>query len=127
MPDHGPTHKIGAMSTTATSYLHLAANPRSASKQLFVQGTRIRARVLYGWYACADPMSVEEIAAEYSIPVEAVREAIAYCQSDPPELAEDYAREAALMEATGMNQPDYKCQPRPRLLAPQDRLDLRSS
>jgi hypothetical protein len=72
-------------------------------------------------------MSVEEIAAEYRIPVEAVREVIAYCQSDPPELAEDYAREAALMEATGMNQPNYKCQPRPKLLTPQDRLDLRSS
>ncbi len=51
-------------------------------------------------------MTVEEIAAEYNIPAEAVREAIAYCQSDPPELAEDYAREAALMEATGMNQPN---------------------
>jgi len=30
-----------AMSTTATSYVHLAANPKSAYKQLFVQGTRI--------------------------------------------------------------------------------------
>jgi len=52
-------------------------------------------------------MSVEEIAAEYNIPVEAVREAIAYRQSDPPELVEDNAREAGLTEATGMNQPNY--------------------
>ena len=96
------------MSTTATSYIHLAANPKAAYKQLFAQGMRIRARVLYGWYACEAPVSVEEIAAEYSIPVEAVREAIPYCQSDPPELAEDCAREAALMEATGMNQPNYE-------------------
>jgi uncharacterized protein (DUF433 family) len=51
-------------------------------------------------------MTVEEIAAEYSIPVEAVQEAIAYCESNPPELAGDYAREDALMEATGMNQPN---------------------
>ena len=72
-------------------------------------------------------MSVEEIAAEYSIPAEAVQEAIAYCESDPPELAEDYAREAALVKTTEMNQPNYRCQPRPKLLTPQDRLDLRSS
>ncbi len=115
------------MSTTATSYIHLAANPKSAYKQFFVQGTRIRARVLYGWYPCEHPMSVEEIAAEYNIPVEAVQEAIAYCQSDPPELVEDYAREDAPMEATGMNQPNYECQPSPTLLSPQDRMDLRSS
>lgn len=95
------------MSTTATCYIHLAANPKSAYKQLFVQGTRIRARVLYGWYACEDPMTVEEIAAEYNIPVQAVQEAIAYCESNPPELAEDYAREDALMNATGMNQQNY--------------------
>jgi len=127
LPDNGPKHKMEARSITTTSYSHLAPNPKSAYKQLFVQGTRIRARVLYGWYACEDPMTVEEIAAEYNIPMEAVREAIAYCESNPPELAEDYAREAALMEATGMNQPDYKCQPSPTWLAPRDGMDLRSS
>lgn len=88
------------MSTTATSYIHLAANPKSAYKQFFVQGTRIRARVLYRWYACDDPMTIEEIAAEYNIPVEAVQEAIAYCESNPPELAEDYARESSSYVAT---------------------------
>jgi len=115
------------MSIASTSYVYLAPNPKSAYKQHFVQGTRIRARVLYGWYACADPMTAEEIAAEYNIPVEAVHEAIAYCESNPPELVEDYAREDALIEATGMNAPHYKCHPSPTLLAPQDRLNLRSS
>ena len=58
------------MSTTSTAYLYLAPNPKSAYKQLFVKGTRIRARVIYGWYACEEPLTPQEIAAEYNLPVE---------------------------------------------------------
>lgn len=108
------------METQATSYKHLAANPKSAYRQLFVKGTRIRARVLYGWYASEEPLTPEEIAREFGIPVEAVLEAIAYCQSNPPELLDDYRREAALTEAAGMNEPDYKFHPSPKLLDPKD-------
>ena len=50
----------------------------------------------------------QEISADCDLPLEAVREAIAYCQSDPPEIKEDFEREERLMEATGMNDPDYK-------------------
>jgi uncharacterized protein (DUF433 family) len=106
------------MSHQPSSYVHLAPNPKSAYRQLFVKGTRIRARVLYGWYACEEPMAPEEIAVEFNLPVEAVREAIAYCESNPPELAEDYAREEALSEAAGMNEPEYKLHPTPKLLGP---------
>lgn len=101
-------------------YVHLAPNPKSAYKQLFVKGTRIRARVLYGWYACEEPLPPAEIAREFDVPVEAVMEAIAYCESNPAELREDYAREEALTEAAGMNDKEYKCHPSPRLLSPQE-------
>jgi hypothetical protein len=50
------------MSTQSTTYVHLAPKPKSAYKQLFDKGTRIRARALYGWYACEEPMTPEEIA-----------------------------------------------------------------
>jgi hypothetical protein len=73
-----------------------------------------------------EPMTIEEIAADYELPIEAVKEAIAYCQSDPPELREDFEREEALMEATGMNDPDYKYHPSPKLLTPQELARLRS-
>jgi uncharacterized protein (DUF433 family) len=67
---------------------------------LFVKGTRLRARVLYGSYVSEEePRTVEQIAADYKLPIEAVKEAIAYCESNPPELLEDYRREAALVEA----------------------------
>lgn len=108
------------MSTPSARYIYLALNPKSAYKQFFIKGTRLRAQVLYGWYACEEPLTPEEIAAEFQLPVEAVREAIAYCESNPPELLEDYAREEALMQAAGMNEPAYKYHPSPRLLAPQE-------
>ena len=108
------------MSLQSATYVHLAPNPKSAYKLLFVKGTRIRARVLYGWYACEEPIAEEEIAREFNLPVEAVREAIAYCESNPPELLEDYAREEALSEAAGMNEPGYKYNPTPKLLNPQE-------
>jgi uncharacterized protein (DUF433 family) len=108
------------MSLQSGTYVHLAPNPKSAYKQLFVKGTRIRARVLYGWHACEEPMTPEEIACEFGLPVAAVREAIAYCESNPPELLEDYAREEALSEAAGMNEPGYKYHPTPKLLPPQE-------
>ena len=113
------------MSTASTTYAYLAPNPKSSYKQLFVKGTRIRARVLYGWYACEEPMTPDEIAADYGLPVEAVREAIAYCESNPPELLEDYAREEALMKAEGMNEPGYKYHPSPRVLSPEERARLK--
>ncbi len=55
-----------------------------------------------------EPMTPQEIAAELNLPLEAVKEAIAYCQSNPPEIAQDFQREERLMHASGMNDPDYK-------------------
>ena len=114
------------MSTTSTQYRYLTSNPQSAYKQLFVKGTRIRARVLYGWYACEEPMSVVEIAAEYELPVEAVEEAIRYCESNPPEIQEDHQREEALLAATGVNSPTYRDHCIPKHLTPQQRKYLRN-
>ncbi len=65
------------MSTASTKYVHLAPNRKSAYRQLFVKGTRIPARAPYGWYACEEPLTPAEIAADYNLPLEAVTEAIA--------------------------------------------------
>jgi uncharacterized protein (DUF433 family) len=108
------------MSTVSANYAWLAPNPKSSYRQLFVKGTRIPARALYGWYACDEPRTPEEIAADYELPVEAVKEAITYCQSDPPELRQDYARDQALMEAAGMLEPGYRYRGEPRRLSPEE-------
>src|SRR5262249_35764731 len=102
----------------------LAPNPKSAYKQLFIKGTRIRAEAVYGLTVDgSEPLSPEEVAAEYGLPLEAVREAIVYCQSDPPELAQDRAAEEALMAATGMDDPQYAGTP--RLLSAEETARLR--
>lgn len=64
-----------------------------------------------------NPRTPEQIAVGYNVPVEAVKEPIAYCESDPPELLKDYRREEALMEASGMNDPTYKYHRSQTLLA----------
>src|SRR5262245_29114873 len=105
----------------ATQWQHLEPNPRSVYKQLFIKGTSIRARVMYGHAMSEeDPQTPEQIAADYGLPIEAVREAIVYCQSNPPEIEEDFRREEALMEATGMNDPNYKFHGKPKALSAQD-------
>ena len=109
------------MKTRVKKWAYLAPNPKSVYKQLFVKGTRIRARVIYGLYASEeDPMTPAQIAAEFSLPLEAIREAIAYCESNPPELQEDYAREEQLIEASGMNDPRHSQQGKPRILSAQE-------
>jgi hypothetical protein len=88
------------MAAVSVQYKYLAPNSKSSYKQLFVKGTRLRARVLYGCYVSAEePRTVEQIAADFKLPVDTVKEAIAYCESNPPELLEDYRREAALVGA----------------------------
>ena len=110
------------MSTSSNPYKYLARKPKSNYEQLFVKDRWVSARTLYGMYLNEEmPMTPEEIAADYDLPLEAVREAIAYCESNPPELARDHARDEALMEATGMNDPDYKYHPQPKVLTPQER------
>jgi uncharacterized protein (DUF433 family) len=91
------------MNTNPPQWQHLARKPGSLYRQLFVKGTRIRAWVLYNYFTPGEDwpgQSVQEIATDFNLPVDAVREAIAYCESNPPELREDWEREQALEAAT---------------------------
>lgn len=111
------------MATPATQWKYLDRKPGSNYRQLFIKGRRISARTLYGSYMSdEEPMTIEQIAANWQVPIEAVREAIAYCESKPPEIEEDFRVEQALMEAHGINHPDYKYDPKKhyRVLAPQE-------
>ncbi len=108
------------MATVTTTYQYLSRKPKSLYQQLFINDRWIAARTLYGMSVGEDAMTPEEIAADYDLPLEAVLEAIAYCKSNPPEIAEDYTAEEAVMEASGMNDPDYKFHPTPRVLSPEE-------
>lgn len=114
-----------ASSAPSQQYQFLERDPLSVYKQLSVRGRRIKARTLYGAFMSEEPMTPEEIAADRDLPLAAVLEAIAYCQSNPPEIKEDFQREEQLMEAKGMNDPNYKYNPQPKLLTPQERAAIR--
>jgi uncharacterized protein (DUF433 family) len=107
------------MSTTEVKYQHLERNPRSAYRQLFIKGRRIRAWVIYCEHV-AQERTAEEIAEDYDLPLEAVRESIAYCSSNPPEVRGDLIREEESMRARGMLDPEYKYNPTPRILTAQE-------
>lgn len=94
---------------TTTTWKYLERDPKSRLKQLSIRGRRIRARTLYGRFMSAEePMTPEEIAADYNLSLEAVQEAIAYCQSDPPEIKEDFEREERFFKAIGLDKPGGK-------------------
>jgi len=109
------------MSETPTrQWKYLVRKPKSLYKQLFIKDRWVAARTLYGQYVGEGARTAEELAADYNLPLEAVLEAIAYCESNPPEIRQDWEAEEALMEASGMNDPNYKYHAKPKLLTPQE-------
>jgi hypothetical protein len=87
-------------STAARNWTYLAPKTGSVYRQLFVKGRNIAARTLYGAFMSdAEPRTAEQIARDWDLPLSAVREAIAYCQSNPPEIHDDWRREQANIAA----------------------------
>jgi uncharacterized protein (DUF433 family) len=105
--------------STALTYRFLEPRADSAYRQLFIKGTRIRAELVYAAHINADePLTPQEVATDFGLPLDAVLESIAYCQSDPPEIAADHAEEESLMSARGQLDPNYRYDPRPKVLDP---------
>ena len=94
------------MGATTTQWKYLERDPLSRYRQLSIKGRRIKARTLAGaFFSAEEPMTVEEIAENWNVPVEAVREAIAYVESKPPELEQDFRFDDAMIELAGHNEP----------------------
>jgi hypothetical protein len=106
---------------THKTWKYLARKPKSVYKQLFVRDRWVAARTLYGQTLGEDARTPEEVAADYALPLDVVLEAIAYCESKPSELREDWEREQALIHMTGMDDSENRHNASPLLLAPQDR------
>jgi hypothetical protein len=65
----------------------------------------------------------KQLASDYNLPLEAVREAIDYGRSDLPEIVADAAREQAIMAASGHMMPESKDNPKPKILPAKSWLD----
>lgn len=111
--------------TPIPNWQYLAPNPKSAYRQLFLKGTRIRAEIIYGLTVDgSEPMTPEEVADSYGLTLAAVYEACAYCLSAPREIELDHLAEEKIMAATGMNDPDYRLGGKYRIISPQQRAQL---
>lgn len=86
-------------------YLH-AKRGGSNYRQLFVNG-RIRAEVLYRETVGPEPLTPAEVAREFSVPVEAVLEAIEYCTKNEALLHEERNRELASIQSSGHDKWPY--------------------
>jgi hypothetical protein len=101
--------------STATIYRYLEPHFGSSYKQHFIKGTKLRASIIYSaaYQRGTDcDRTPEQVAEDYGIPVEAVYEAIRYCESKPVEVAYDQRRADLFFEAIGANHPEYKFRPR---------------
>ena len=63
-------------------YIFLAPREGSRYQQYFVKGRNLRAETLYRATVGLEAMTPDEVAGDYDVPVEAVREAVAYCVSN---------------------------------------------
>ncbi len=114
------------MSAISTNYRFLEHNPRSSYKQLFLKGRKLTARMLYGQHVNAEePRTVEQLADDYALPIEAVQEAITYCQANPKEIDDDFRYEEAMAEAAGINDPNYKFGGKFRPIPPEEHAKIR--
>ncbi|HMF15095.1 MAG TPA: DUF433 domain-containing protein [Gemmataceae bacterium] len=113
------------MSETPRAWKYLERRPGSSYEQLCIKGKRIWAWTLYCEFVNEkESRTPEQLARDFQIPLEAVQEAIDYCQSDPPELREDHRKDDILAEAIGMNDPAIKYTGRPRSLSTEERVRL---
>lgn len=90
------------------SYKHLEPRPGSHYRQWFVKGRRIRAVVLYRETIGEEPRSAQDVAEDYDLPLEAVNEAIDYCQRNPEVLQADWEMEEASVRADELKWPSLK-------------------
>jgi uncharacterized protein (DUF433 family) len=88
------------------AYKYLWPKPGSNYRQLFVNG-RIRAEILYRETVGPKPLTAEEVAAEYGLPVEAVLEAIDYCLRHRELLDAERSREAERIAKAGRDRWPY--------------------
>ena len=84
------------------NYKYLKPKRGSNYQQLAVNG-RIRAEILYRETIGAEPLTPQQVAKKYGLPVEAVLEAIDYCQSHQELLDLERSHEEASIKARGFD------------------------
>jgi uncharacterized protein (DUF433 family) len=83
--------------------------PKRSYKQLSIKGTKIHARTIWGQSVGEEARTPEQLAEDFGVPLEAIREAIEYVESDPPEIREDWEmEEKSIQSAEERNVPGFR-------------------
>jgi uncharacterized protein (DUF433 family) len=82
-------------------YAYLEARPGSCYQELFVQGVNLRASRIVAWME-AEGLTPEQAAADRSLPVAAVLEAIEYVKDNTDLIAGELQREQQLLRNRGL-------------------------
>lgn len=86
--------------TTEATYKHLERRPDKRSQELFIRGTGIRASTV--WHdRYVSRFSPAQIAKDRELPVEAVYEALAYCQENWEVICRERDLERQRLEQRG--------------------------
>jgi uncharacterized protein (DUF433 family) len=88
-------------------YQHLELRPGSNYRQLWVKDRHMRAEVLYRLTVGPEPRTPEEIAEDYDLPLDVVREAIEYSMQHKDLLDAERAREEHRMRSAGLDRPPH--------------------
>ena len=86
--------------TPAEPWKHLVVRRHPWRKQLYLKGLNMTVRILVGSIK-SNGFTEEEAAKNYDLPVEAIREALAYFEANPEVIALDHAHELYLQKMQG--------------------------
>jgi len=90
------------LESSAPAWTYLCERPHPWRKQLYVKGRKLLASTI--WHdMLANEMTVEEAADDRDLPVEAVREAVRYCEQNIALIELEAAEEKARLLASGIS------------------------
>lgn len=87
--------------SSKTQWQYLEQRPDSWRQQLYLKGKKLRARNVYS-DMMVNEWSIEETAYNWDLPVEAVEEAIEYCQTFKELLAQEAEQEQHYLNQHGV-------------------------
>ena len=88
-------------------YKHLEYRPGSAYRQMFVKGRKLRAAILWEETQGDEPMTPEEIADAYLVPVDVVLEAIDYAENNLAVIHAEIDRDWEEIRKMGLDKPPF--------------------
>jgi uncharacterized protein (DUF433 family) len=85
-----------------TEWQYLEKREGSWRKQLYIKGRRLRASIVYS-DMIVNEMTLEEAADNWDLPIEAIQEAIQYCETHQDLLQEESEVERRYLEERGIS------------------------